>query len=124
MTNKSNVEYARPWAGEETACQYLEKTPSEVARMVADLELFACPFSDAITYFPVRQFVDHAAVDGLAEVLRFLNSGISSPQVWATRFAGPSPGEHQTIWDALGHGRIAEVLIGAEHDAARWAGRI
>jgi hypothetical protein len=89
--------------------------------MVDGLELLGAEFSDANLYFPVRQFSAGTVVDGLGEVLRVLNTGISSRKVWATWLAGPGPNDQQTIWDALRDGRKKEVLIEAAHEAARWS---
>lgn len=63
-------------------------------------------------------------VDGLEEVLRILNTGIPSPQVWASWLADPGPAQQITIWDPLRNGRKEEVIIEAEHDAALWTGRV
>ncbi|MFU8946166.1 hypothetical protein ACLRGF_05460 [Mycetocola zhadangensis] len=121
MAENLNVQYAGPWADLGTVCKYLSKTPEGVVRMVENFELLGCKFNDAKVYFPVRQFADHTVVDGLGEVLRVLNTGISSPKVWSTWLAGPGPDGQQTIWDALRDGRKREVLIEAAHDAARWS---
>jgi hypothetical protein len=113
------VDFAGPWAGLTTVCEYLGITEQQLEQLVEQRQVLGILFRDHRRYFPTRQFHQGQVLEGLPAVLEVLAVGPANEQTWATWLAAPIDGEI-TGWDLLRAGQLDMLLTEARHDVWRW----
>lgn len=98
--------------------------PTEAA-VVADggsLCLLMLSTDDGTPLFPAFQMRAGVAVEGLAEVLQGLQTGIDDPWTWAQWLnTAPPNSDLPSSIEMLYRGRLDEVIRDARHDAWAWS---
>lgn len=96
-------------------------TENEVIEAGDQLRLLMLHTDDDVLLLPSFQLLDGKVVEGLAEVLRILQTGISDSWTWAQWLNTELPDEDpprniQYLYD----GRLDEAFRDARHDAWAW----
>lgn len=119
-----------PWAEIVGPCyttssigRLLGLSEREVSDAAASLQLLALRTSDGMTLYPAFQIWDGQVVEGLAEVLQVLRTGIDDSWTWAqwlnTAVSDGDAAPTRAI-DELRAGHLAAVIRDAAYDAAVW----
>lgn len=131
MVNEQSANDTNPWAEIVGPCyttaslaRTLGWTEAAVTEAADSLALLKLTTSDEVELYPAFQLGDGEPVDGLADVLRVLRTGVNAPWTWAqwlhTPFTDEDGVEHPANIERLGGGQLADVLLEAKHDAAVW----
>lgn len=95
-------------------------TEAEVAEAGDDLQLLALDTTEGFTLYPAFQLHEGRLVEGLADVLRLLQTGTESRWTWAQWLNTPYPEGEPTAIEKILEGRLEEILVEARHDAWAW----
>jgi hypothetical protein len=131
--NQQNPTGANPWADivgpyytPASLARALGWTEAKVNEAADSLALLRLTTSDGVECYPAFQVQDGEPLNGLADVLRVLRSGVDAPWTWAQWLNTPLTDEDGVVQPAnierLRAGQLTEVLLEARHDAATWRG--
>lgn len=97
-------------------------TEAEVIDGGNALRLLMLTSDEGVLLFPAFQLNAGVVVEGLAEALRVLNTGIADPWTWAQWLnTEPFGADPRRSIQLLYEGHLDEVLRDAEQDARSWS---
>lgn len=120
-----------PWARIIGPCYTIESfartigwTTEQVRAASQELSVLELESEEGVLLYPAFQLSNGAPVEGLAEVLRILQTGTSGRWTWAQWLNTPLPdadGVDRRNIDLLREGRRELVLLEARHYAWSWS---